>query len=168
MLNIYSVFSNVFELFLDVFHYYSELALVKKITKKSLMGNDIDKTIEYYTFGIEVSPLDDEYFIKYNHNNRDYMLVCDKDHLDSAIKFIKRRSNLNTIDIIHVASEEVSSNQLSDITDKVKMFAGPEDDFYINTDFHVKKRHITDFNLYVLTKDFKRHVYTQDEEFIYL
>lgn len=168
MFSLYSIFSTVFEIFLDIFHYYYEVPLVKKITKKSLMGNDIDKTFEYYLYGIEISPLDDEYFIKYNHKNRDYILVCDKDNLNEAVKFIKKRSDLDIVDRIHVASEEHYPKQYLDITSKIKMFAGPEEDFYINTDFHVKKRHITEFNLYILTKDFKRHVYTKDDEFIYL
>lgn len=168
MFSLYPIFSTVFELFLDIFHYYYEVPLVKKITKKSLMGHDVDKTFDYYIYGIDISPLDDEYVIKYNHKNRDYILVCDKDKLNEAIKFIKRRKDITNADKIYVASEEHHPNQYSDITNKIKMLAGPEQDFYINTDFHVKKRHITGFNLYILTKDFKRHVYTKEDEFIYL
>lgn len=168
MFSLYSMFSNVFELFFDIFHYFYKVPLVKKITKKSLMGNNIDKTLEYYMYGIEISPLDDEYFIKYNHKNRDYILVCDKDDLDEAVKFIKRRSNLNIVNRIHVASEEHYPKQYLDITSKIKMFAGPEENFYINTAFHVKKRHITEYNLYILTKDFKRHFYSENDKFISL
>ncbi len=160
------MFSVVFEFVIDLFHFFYEIPMIKKVTKRGLMGSIIDKTLEYYLTGISGSPLDEEYFIKYIHQNKDYFLVCDKDNLNEAVKFIKRRYKVYPRDRIMIACQEMNGKFCND-TENIKMFAGPEEDFYINTEFHVKKKHITDNNLYLLTNDFKRHIYTTNEEFVY-
>lgn len=166
----WDVFSSfLFGSVIDLIHYVYQMPLIKELKKRSLMGFEVNKTIDYYMSKLEISPIDDEYYIKYKYKMKDYMLVCDKDQINVAIDFIKSRGNIEHCDTIAYAADkntDKSPVEYIDITEKVKMFAGPTQDFYINTDFHVKKKFITSNELYILTKSFNRYVYAVDDEYI--
>jgi hypothetical protein len=108
------------------------------------MGNIIDKTIDYYVSGIEVSPLDGKYTIKYNYKNKNFMLSCNGDHYKEAIKYIKSISTTELRNDIFYAAYELTFRGISDITERMRMFAGPFGDFYKDTDFYITPEDVTE------------------------
>jgi hypothetical protein len=156
------IFLQTFEIVTEIINIIYDYPLITRITKQTLMGNIVDKTIEYYTLGIETSPLDEDYYIKYIHKNENYMIVCDKDNYNEAIKYIKSKKYTNNRDKILSAYEK--NLVTKDVTTKVKMLGGPEQDFYKNTEFHTKKKHITLDILYILTSDLKLIHINDNEE----
>lgn len=147
--------SYVFGVFLDVFHYLTKIPIVKQVTKKSIMGHQLNKTMDYYFTRFETTPLDENYLITYKCDNKDYMLVTNKDNFSRAIEYIK--TFYFTIETIITAAIKIEEDTV-DITEKVKMFAGPRGDFYVNTPFHTRKEHISEYDIYILTSKFEKYV----------
>jgi hypothetical protein len=139
----------IFDIVFDIVYYFYDRNIIKKITKKSLMGHEIDKTIEYYIYGIEVSPLDDRYVIKYIHNNNNYLLSAHRDDVKEAISYIKTLDVSKKEDCVY-RSFKLHDGQVEDVTDTVRMFAGPACDFYKYTKFHVHPEFMMDFSKIII------------------
>lgn len=157
------VFTSVFEYTIDVLNYIYNVPFVKNISKKSIIGNYINKTVEYYINSeIDISPLDGEYVIKYVHDKKDYYIVCYKDSYKEAVSFIKKRYLLKSKSKILYAYEKTDSGNI-DITEKVIMYSGPQQDFYINTDFYLPKNYITENDIFIVTLDSCIHIKANEE-----
>lgn len=121
--------------------------LIKKIIKKTIMGNELVKTLDYYTSNLLISPLDTDYTIFYSYRYSDYILTVDVGALTGALEYIKSlKVNPKTPDIF-VAYDH---NKI-DITDYVKKNAGPEGDFYLGQNFQFNPEN----DIHIITRDFR-------------
>lgn len=140
----------LFELVCDFVHFVSDIPIIKGISKRSIMGNFIDKTIEYYISNIQTTPLDDKYTIKYKCKGRDFFLSCKCEDFKAAIKYIKSIPNLEYRDKIFHSAYELTSLGISDITQRVNMFAGPFGDFYKDTGFYITPEDVTESEIFLI------------------
>ena len=139
--------------------------VVRKVIRKSLMGHYFDKTIEYYIGTMKLSITDEHHSIEFSHKNQNYIVVCEEEgvyeHIISYIGRTEFDCNENS-GILAAFEEEEEGGTYKNITDLVLKYQGPEKNFYNNTTFPVKKRHITDGILYVI--DSKLKVYRLEED----
>lgn len=128
---------------------------VNKVIKKSIMGNILDKTIEYYWEDTIKSEFDEEYVIDYISNKIEYSLCCNSSSYDEALQYIKEHEKYCTKEkykkIIY-AFEDLGDDT-NDITETVIKYYGPNKDFYKNTKFKILGEYISDYPIIIITND---------------
>lgn len=147
----------------NVVHYFYKRPVIKRIVKKTIMGNPVDVTIDYYRNTFISSPLDTNYTIDYLCDNREYTLITEKDKLKDAIKYINSFLYIPKKDYILLAVEKDDDNKYYDISEKVKRYAGPYEDYYKDSDFRISKNDISTDKFCVLYRNFFLKVYEKDE-----
>lgn len=124
--------------------------VVKKVMKKSLMGNYFDETMLYYMGMLYPSITDVHHSIEYVYKAQNYILVCDgEEEYKKSLSYINETRFEDTQGGV-IAAFEKDGNVYKNITNLVKKYQGPEKNFYVNTDFTVKKHYITDNVLYIV------------------
>jgi hypothetical protein len=129
------------------------------IVKKSLMGNDMDKTIDYYRSLPLVTIIDEDFIINYTINMEDFSLYCTSDTFEDAILYIKRLKKYTHNPYRRVLSiYEDDGVYVKDVTNTVSKLLGPNGDFYVGTKFESTCSFASSFQLVIITDDLS--VYT--------
>lgn len=146
-----------------VYGYY-----IESIQKESLFGNIQDKTLEYYTNKLFISPIDTEYLIDYTINNNNYKISIPSEKLNSIISYIHcRDKNIYTENNI-LACYEFKDDTYNDITDIMHSYSGPSGDFYQEAEIVIKRCHISKYPIRVIDKNFKIYCFIDEDAHIYL
>jgi hypothetical protein len=152
----------MFDIMFNIVTRFYKYSVIKKIIKKSLMGNMFDKTIEYYTGRLCLNQTDEHHTIEYTYNNKDYIIKCDdEDIYKDAILYVKGLC-VDDCDSKIIAGIEMDGDKHHNITDLILKYCGPEKDFYFGKSFSVKKEHITDGKLYVIDDNLKYYKIIND------
>lgn len=142
--------------------------VIKRVIKKSIMGNYFDKTIEYYTGRLSPSGLDDHHSIEYVYKNKSYIVVCEnEDSYREALIYISK-SNFKDYKDREFTAFEDQGGLYKNITSLVRSYQGPNGDFYDGTGFPVKKHYITDNKLYIVDEEFNFYIFDDDEDHVTL
>lgn len=143
-----------------IFSWFYKQPFVNKIIKKSIMGYSYDKTIDYYLDSSLITPIEEDFIINYKVNSKDYILNCTSETYLKALSYIKTLTNIDENCVI--SAYEDNGENITDITENVIKYAGPDKDFHNFTEFHVTCSDITEHRL-VIIKDLKIFVYNGDE-----
>lgn len=148
---------------ITVFSWFYSYPLINKIVKKSIMGHLYDKTIEYYLKPTLVTPLEEDFIINYKVNSRDYILNCTTETYIKTLEYIKNLDNVsfNACPLLAYEMNE-ETDTVTDISEKVRKYAGPACDFHVLTEYNVTCADITEHKL-IIIKDLKIFSYTGDE-----
>lgn len=137
--------------------------VVRKVIRKSLMGNYFDKTLEYYIGTMKMSVMDDHHSIEFSYKNQNYIVVCEEeDTYRHTLSYIGRTDFEDNENSEIIAAFEEEGGVYKNITDLVKKFHGPEKNFYSNTAFPVKKSHISDNVIYIIDDTLKIYKFDDD------
>jgi hypothetical protein len=127
---------------------------IHNITKQTLFGNKIDKTIDYYMDIPIASVLEEDFIIKYSISGKNYVLHCNSETLYDGYMYIKnfkvnpipppRKVLTAYIDNGHV---------VTDITNHVKELAGPDYNFYSYSKFKISAEHVSDIGTLIIITD---------------
>lgn len=142
---------------------------INKVCKTTALGFLHDKTLDYYTDTLLVSPMDDKYFIEYTTKEfKKYNIVCESDVYHKAHSYIKGLPNkvISSEDRILLAYEINEYGIVKNITDKVRQYYGPRKDFYASTEFEVRKQYITNLELCIIDKDFNVFKFSEEDQII--
>lgn len=146
---------------LTVFSWFYSYPFVNKVIKKSIMGHSYDKTIDYYLNTSLISPLEEDFIINFKINSKEYILNCTSETYEKSLRYIKTLSKYPYDDSIFSAYE-VNGEDIKDVTEKVRKYAGPQCDFHYLTEFNVTCSEITDYKLFII-KDLKIFSYIGNE-----
>ena len=138
---------------------------IKKITKRSIMGHDFDKTWDYYRGNLAPSPLDDSFIIEFCHKDKNFIIECDPEEYQEAIDYASQLEYNTNVDNILVAFE-ANGDTYNDITLVVHKFYGPENNFYSNKNFKVRRKHISNHPLYIIDKSFHIHSFLDEDDIV--
>ena len=148
--------------------FYGNECMVK-VRKSTVLGYVYDKTMDYYTGNLVLSPMDDKYFIEYRTKDfKKYNISCNPEYYHEAHSYIKGLPNkiISSEDRILSAYEITNEGIVRNITDKVKEYYGPRKDFYASTVFEVVKQYITSHELCIIDKNFNIFKFDKDEQLI--
>lgn len=145
---------------LTVISWFYSYPLINKVIKKSIMGYSYDKTIDYYLHTPLVTPIEEDFIINYKVNSKNYVLICTSETYNKALSYVK--TLVNTNDKCTISAYEDDGEDITDITEKIIKYSGPNCDFYNNTEFHVSCSDISEHKI-VIIKDLKIYSYTGDE-----
>lgn len=140
-----------------------------KVRKSTVLGFVYDKTIDYYTGNLIISPLDDKYFIEYtNKDFKKYNIACNSEFYQEAHSYIKGLPYkvISSEDRLLSAYEITDDGTINNITSKVREYYGPRKDFYASTVFEVIKQYITCHELCIIDKNFNIFRFDKDEQLI--
>jgi hypothetical protein len=137
--------------------------VVRRVYKNSIMGNEFNKTYDYYVGKLVPSPLDDMYIIEYTYKSKDYIIHASVEHLQDALDYVEKGVFEPIDDNIILAFETNDTDTYRDITEHIRKFYGPSNDFYTNEPFKVLKKHITKNNLYVIDKRYHIHSFKKND-----
>ena len=137
--------------FFTIISWFYGYPLVNKIIKKSIMGYEYDKTIDYYRNLPLLTPLDEEFIVNFKVGNNDYTINCESETYNEAIKYIKSFRNFTKNCIL--SAYEDTGVEVTDITQKVLRYSGPYCNFYSGTNFEVKCSDITDYSLCIISDE---------------
>lgn len=154
---------------------------ITKIQKITIMGKVIDKTVDFHNNVSFINPLDTWVVFSYRFNGSSYKLGTSPRFYKEALKYIENLSSDNQ-PFLHWISkafyiDSTNSNScliedpVVDITQIIKEYAGPYNDFYANHPFSTTKKLLIVFeflnildlnsNIYLLeytkTKEIKLH-----------
>jgi hypothetical protein len=150
-----------------MFKYFSGKApYIKRVYKNSIMGNEFNKTLDYYLGGIVPSPLDDVYTVEYCHNKREYILKARVEHIQDALEYIEAGEFDKTDDQLLLAFETNETDTFKDITEHVRRYYGPENNFYSNTSFKIKRKFITNNKLYIIDRRYHIHSFEGEDDVV--
>jgi|AntRauMFilla1563_2_1112583.scaffolds.fasta_scaffold00125_4 hypothetical protein len=141
--------------------------IINKILKTSIMGNEYDKTLSYYMSSFEPSYLDTNIQVWYKKGTKQYICPCETNNFEECIKYVNFTGYIkenNTVEFAYIYEGAFIKN----ITERVLNFAGPFEDFNKGSEFHVRKKNISDYNVYIIDSLGKIHVFSDDDEFINL
>lgn len=140
--------------------------VVKRVYKKSVMGNEFNKTFDYYFTGIVPSPLDDVYTVEYIYKKNEYTIQASVEHLQDVLEYIEAGDFDKSDDGILLAFETNDTDTFKDITEHVRRYYGPENNFYSNKVFKVKRSHITDNKLYIIDRRYHIHAFEHPDDVV--
>lgn len=142
--------------------FYSDV-LVKNLFEISLMGNLFDRTIDHYTNTFKAEGHGEGYLLEFYLNQKEYIVPC-KNFTDysNALKYLKEDFT-NQEDRLMYALE-MKDGKYFDITENVRKFYGPRNDFYNGESFHVKRSDITESSLYIIDDKLDIHVFSNESD----
>jgi hypothetical protein len=140
--------------------------VVKRVYKSSIMGNEFNKTYDYYFSKIIVSPLDDTYTIDYIFKGKSYIIKTRVENLQDALDYVEKGSFEELGDEITMAFESTGFDTFRDLTEHVRKFYGPSKDFYSNDTFKVYRKFITKNKLYIVDKKYHIHSFEEDDDIV--
>ena len=154
------IFGYLFGIFKTVYRY----PFIYNVTKLSMFGNKIDKTIDWYTDNPIVSVLEEDFILKYSVSFKNYILHCNSETLYDGHSFIKNFKLNSTPPIRRVLSAYLDNGiTVTDITEKVKELAGPNHDFFSGSKFEINVDKVIDHgSLIIITDDLNIYRFTSE------
>ena len=140
------------------------------IMKETIMGNKINKTLDYYRNKKVTSIFEEDLKIDYSSFGRTFSINCESSSYNKALEYIKKRPNPFYKKKILLACELHTNGEVKDITEHVLSIAGPDCDFYQDCGFkEVLCKDITNYPLYIITDSLLAYKFEMDDkiEFIW-
>lgn len=140
------------------------------IIKESIMGNKINKTLDYYRNKKITSIFIEDLQIDYSSFGKNFTIYCDNSSYTKALEYIKMRPNPFYKKKILLACEMHSNGKFVDITERVLQMGGPDCDFYQGCGFkELVCKDISDYPVYMITDELLAYKFELDDkiEFIW-
>jgi len=140
--------------------------LVSKIIKRSIMGHEHDKTIDYYRNIPIITPIDELFKIFYMSGpSIEHVLLCSTETYTDGLKYVNSFYKSTPLDRKILSCYEDDGSEVRDIKDKMLKYFGPLNDFYCGTEFEIKVSDISEHKIIVVMDNLDVYSF-KDEDLI--
>ena len=154
----------MFQYFINFISNFTKTPFILSILKETIMGNKVNKTLDYYRNKNICSIFEEDIRIDYKSMGKPFTIKCTSPCYNKALDYIKKNPNPFYVKKILLACELLDNGEFHDITAKVLRLAGPDCDFYEYTDFNLVCSDISDYPVFMITNELLAYKFQQDDK----